>query len=275
MNECKSCGSPLEGNPLASQSKCSYCGRVNFNEQFVGLYAQNIDFTKTHNLLEVGMAAFHGQDYAKARDAFERVLLEDSRSQEAWVYAAMSIANLTDLSNMDVCLGDVESYLKKAAEMGGRTEILEVGESVARNAIGRTVLRAIRRHREVADKKYFAYESVNRAKAVSDRDQELTFLYKYAECACQLVPDDPAVIGPVSVEVLLAARHGGCPAGLRDAATRALNDIKEKNGQLYQSLAGDLAPARRSSSPGCGSGKTALLVIWAADIVRMIGNGGN
>jgi Tfp pilus assembly protein PilF len=93
--------SPLEGNLLESRWKCSYCKAINYNEKYVDLHAKNIDFSKADNLLQVGMAAFEGEDYTKAREIFDKVLMEDSRSLDAWVYAAISIAHLSDLSAID------------------------------------------------------------------------------------------------------------------------------------------------------------------------------
>ena len=269
MNECKSCGSPLEGNPLASQWKCEYCKTVNYNEEYVDLYAKNIDFSKAHNLLQVGIASYEGREYSKARDAFDKVLMEDSRSRDAWVYGALSIAFLSDLSNLDRSMSSVESYLKKAHETDGSDDIVAVGESVARNALGRTILRAIQRHRELAEKKYFAFESVDIAKARRGRDEELKPLFRYASHAFKNPPDDASVIGPISVEVLLAARNGGCPGPLRDAASSALDRIKAKNPSYHESLAAVLKPAKKKG--GCGSSNAAVLLIVLVDVPCLFG----
>jgi tetratricopeptide (TPR) repeat protein len=259
MKECKSCGSPLEGNPLASQWKCTYCGTVTYNEEYVSLYAKNIDFSKAHHLLQVGIAAYEGREYAKAQDAFERVLMEDSRSRDAWVYGALAIAHLSDLSNLDKSMSGVESYLKKARDVGGAAEILEVGESVACNVLGRILFRAIRRHRELAEKKYFAFESVDRAKAQRNREDEMRPLFGYAEYVFENPPDDPSIMGPIAVEVLLASRAGGCPAPIKNSANAALEMIKNKNPGYYQSLASVLNPPKKST--GCGASNAAFLVI--------------
>lgn len=268
MNECKSCGSPLEGNPLASQWECGYCRTINYNEEYVDLYAKNIDFSKTHNLLQVGIAAYEGREYAKARDSFEKVLMEDSRNWDAWVYGALAIAHLSDLSNLDKSMSSVESYLKKAREGDGEAEILDVGESVARNALGRTLLRAISRHRELSEKKYFAFESVDRAKAIRDRNEELQPLFRYAAHAFRNPPDDPSIVGPLAVEVLLAARNGSPPSGIENSASAALDSIKEKNPGYHHSLVAQLNPPKAPS--GCGNSSAAALLMLLVSALEFL-----
>lgn len=240
MSECKGCGAQLVGDPLASQWNCGYCKKVNYNDQFVHHYARNINFSKAHNLFQVGITAYEGGEYTEARSAFERSLTEDSSSRDAWVYCALSIAQLSDLSNIDRSITSVNSCLNRAKSVEGDTEILEVGESVARNLLGHTVLRTMQRHRNIAEKKYFAFESVDRIKANRDRDAEMKLLFPHAAYAFANRPDDPAILGQIAIEVLLASRSSECTKELKKSANEAIEDIKKKNPRFHQTLINQL-----------------------------------
>ena len=240
MKECKSCGSPLAGSATDSKWNCEYCKAINYNENYINTYAKNIDYSKAHNLLKLGIAACEGHDYEKAINNIDEVLVEDSDNRDAWVYGAISFAHLANLSNLEKSSHNVESYLKKAEESKGDIDILEVGKSVSGNVIGATFLKAINQRYEAAEKNYNAFESTDKNKAKSRRENELKSLCDLAELSLKTPPDDPSVIGPIAVKVLLASRHYNGNKNVVSSAKSILKNIKNKNLVYYKSLVKDL-----------------------------------
>ncbi len=221
---------------MVSSWKCEFCKTVNYNQEYIKLYAKNIDFSKTHNLLQVGMASYEGQDYQKALDIFEKILFENSACQDAWVYAALCTAYLADLSNLEKSAKKADSYLAKARELNPDSVLVSVGNSVTRNVLGKALLKAIKRSCEMAEKNYFAYESIDKSHAIKKRSQELEIAYLYATYALDNPPDDPEISGPIAVEILRSVDAGICPIHLKNKSENILNHIKTVNISYYEQL---------------------------------------
>lgn len=271
MRECHSCGSPLEGEPLARSWVCAYCKTVNYNEAFLQQHIAKTDFSKTHNLLQVGLTAYEGGDYKKALDVLERLLLEDTSNVDAWVYSALATAFLADMSNYENSASKAGSFLKKAESMDSSADIVKVGRSVSANTLGKVAIRIVERQYEDAKKAWFSYESVDKDRAARQTNEELNQGLRYASHALSLGPDDLRIAGRIAVLTVLSDRlyKGINPhKGSVTAAQTVLTRIQQVNPALYAEYAKELTPPKEKK--GCAGQAVALLVTGAIAAVSVV-----
>jgi LSD1 subclass zinc finger protein len=274
MRECNSCGSPLEGDPLARSWTCAYCKTVNHNEGFLRQHIDKIDFTKAHNLLQVGLAAYGGGDYKKAAHVLERVLLEDATNIDAWVYSALATAYMADMSNYEDFAKKVDSYLRKAVGVDSASDVLAICKSVCANTLGKVALRIVERQYEDAKKAWFSYESTDKDRANRQTNAELEAGLRYADHALSLKPDDLKVIGRIAVLTILSDRlyKGNNPQKAIVAKARVvLSTVKEKNPSLYAEYAKDLDPPKqKSEKSGCAGQASTLIAALAVSGISVV-----
>lgn len=278
MKDCKTCGAPLEGDPLQKSWTCGYCKTVNFNENLIKEHIAKIDFTKAHNLLQVAMTAYDCGDYTKAQEVFERVLIEDSGNLDAWVYSALAVSFATNITRYEASAKRALVCLNRAQAIDSGSDIFKVGRSVCANNMGRVALNAVSKHFDDAKKAWHGYESTDKARATSMANDELNSAFLYAEHALSLDPDDLKISGGIAVLVVLSDRFykGGTPnKSVVEKAQSILSMIKEKNPSLYAEFAKALEVKKKS---GC-AGQAALLlfvftlcgVALAEGLARLIG----
>ena len=271
MRECKACGSPLEGAPLARSWTCAYCKTVNFNEAFLQQHIATIDFAKTHNLLQVGLTAYQAGDYRKALDVLERVLMEDSSNVDAWVYTALATSFLADMSNYESSAQKVESYIGKAGNINPDSEIISTGRSVCANTLGRVALRMVERQYDHAQKTWFSYESVDPGKATRKTNEELNAGLRCAGHAFSLNPDDLKIAGRIALITVQSDRlyKGNNPhKAIVAKANAVLETVKQKNPALYSEYSSILSPPKQKS--GCAGQACAILAVLATSGVMFV-----
>jgi tetratricopeptide (TPR) repeat protein len=272
MRECVACGSPLKGDPLNYSWTCEYCKTVTYNEAFLRQRIASLDFSKSHNLLQVGLAAYNGGDYGKAIEILERVLTEDSENVDAWVYTALSTALLANISNYERSANKVESYLNKAATIAPESDVFVTGKNVCANVLGLLAVRMVDRQFEEGKKTWFCYESTDRTKADQKANEEYNIGLKYAEHAFLLNPDDSKISGRLAVLVLLIDQRysGSNPYGSTvSKALSVLNDIKTKNPSLYAEYGAMIEPPKKQKS-GCAGQAIAILAALGASALLVM-----
>ena len=275
MRECKGCGAPLEGDPTGASLTCRFCRLENFNEAYLERRIASIDFSKVHNLLEVGLTAFKAGEYEKARATLDKVLHEDSNNQDAWVYSAVCCAHLADLSNLDQSVSAVDTYLAKASEIGAETEVYRVGATIARNTIGATLLRSMTRSFEQGQKAYFAFSSTDSANAIRQRNRELEFCLRHALPVIRTPPNDPHLAGEAAVMTLNAIRQysgQSCPPRLDAMARGLLDSLKDTNPELHSRLTGQVARSGGSKSAASGCAPFVAIIGVVAVVVAVMAN---
>lgn len=264
MRDCRGCGSPLAGDPLANSWACPYCKLTNYNEGVIGQRIKDIDFSKAHSLLEVGITAYEAGDYDKALAVLETVLSQDSSSGDAWIYSALCVAYTANLTNFEKSIKQVHLHLRKAEMLGANGDLLTVSRSVCANALGETAIRAIERQLRDARKAYESYESTNTERAVAMANEELDTGIGYATQAFALQPDDPHISGQLATLSILSCRYykRASPYGdLVEQAERVLSQIKETNAKLYGEFAAIIAPPKESAKSGCATQMKCFMVV--------------
>ena len=268
MSSCGNCGAVLKQNPSIATWECEFCKLVTVNERYAEYHVKDIDTSKSHSQLQVGLASFEGGDYEKSLGILEKSLMDDSRNIDAWVYSSLCIANLIDLSNISASIKKITSYFNSAREIDKDAEIIKSGETLSRNAIGKSLLRAIEKQASKAEKQYFAFESIDMSKATQRRDAELQELFQYAEQMFEMPSEIPTIIGPASVSVLLASKETMCPELLNNAAKAALEVIKTKHPDYYKQVTAPLHVTEKKS--GClGSVAVLFLGVFQWFVVLM------
>lgn len=265
MKECNACGSPFEGDPQEGVWTCAYCKTVNYNAAFLQKRIGEIDFKKTHNLLRVGLTAYEAGDFPKTIEVLGHLLAEDSSNVDAWVYSALAIAFLADMSNYESSAKKVESYIRKAEGCDSGSTVLSTGRSVCANALGHVALRMIERQYEEAEKAWLGYESVDLDKAKRRTVEELDIGFRYAGHAFSLNPDDLQISGRIALRVILNDRlyKGINPhKEIVAKATSLLETVKQKNPTLYAKFMPVLSPPKQKS--GCGWKIVGLVFIIGA-----------
>jgi tetratricopeptide (TPR) repeat protein len=274
MKDCKTCGAPLEGDPLQKSWTCGYCKTVNFNEDLIKEHIAKIDFTKAHNLLQVAMTAYDCGDFTKAQEVFERVLVEDSGNLDAWVYSALAVSFATNITRYEASAKKALAYLNKAQAIDSSSDIFKVGRSVCANNMGRVALTAASKHFDDAKKAWHAYESTDKARATSMTNDELNSAFLYAEHALSLDPDDLKISGKIAVLVVLSDRFYKSRNPNKTVVEKSqlvLSAIKERNPALYAELAKELEPTKS----GCAGAASLLLfafVVGSVSIARAVYN---
>tara|TARA_Y100001960_G_C14588427_1_gene784370 strand:+ start:79 stop:912 length:834 start_codon:yes stop_codon:yes gene_type:complete len=257
MSSCGNCGAALKKDPSIATWECEFCKLVTVNERYAEYHIKDIETSKSHSQLQVGLASFEAGDYKKALDILEKSLMDDSRNIDAWVYSSLCIANLIDLSNISASIKKITSYFNSAREIDEDAEIIKSGETLSRNAIGKNLLRAIEKQASKAEKQYFAFESIDKSQAIQRRNEELQKLFQYAEQMFEMPSEIPTVIGPASVAVLLAERKIHCHVSLSNAAKATLEVIKTTHPDYYKKVT---APLHVTEKSGC-LGSVAVLFL--------------
>jgi hypothetical protein len=266
MNSCGNCGAVLKSDPSSATWECEFCKLITVNEKYAEYHVKDIETSKCNSQLQVGLTYLEGGDYQKAYDIIEKSLMDDSRNVDAWVYSALCIANLTDLSIISGSIKKIRSCLNAARGIDKDAEIIKSGETLSRNIIGKNLLRAIEKQVTQADKNYFAFESIDMSKATQKRDAELQELFHYAEQMFEMPSEIPTIIGPASVLVLLASNQKMCSEVLKNSAKAALETIKTEHPDYYKKIAAplnDLTYGNQNSKGGSFLVKAVKVVVFS------------
>jgi tetratricopeptide (TPR) repeat protein len=255
MNNCTSCGGIFRGDPFAKTWTCEYCGQVNYNKEFLQRHIQTVNVERVSNLIQVAVVSYQSGEYSTSLEAFEKVLQEDSDNLDAWVYAALSAAQIMNLTNFDAIIPKVDNYLKQAEKLSSASDVYLVGRNVANELICNVLLRGAVMRLEEAKKVDFAYNSVDENYAKAKANEQIGVMISYIEAAMRLPINNPTIqceIASVAIRGIKLYSGNNPYVVVLNKAKVIIADLKEKNPSLFQKYAYLLTDQQRSQS-GCSS----------------------
>lgn len=261
--ECSACGASHDDVQSQTTWLCDYCGKTNCSDSYIKKHTRVIDYTKTHNLLEVGLTSFEQGDFKKSLELLEEVLQEDSSNLDAWVYSGISAAKLLTLSNYDENIRIIQAFMGKAKQIDSGSETFQAGQSIITTLVGEVAIRGIVRHIEQAQKAYFAYESTDRNAAITKSNTELDRAIYYATQAMELNSDDINISGRIATLCISCCTEykGTCPHWqIKSRAENQLQALAKKNPRLIKNITECLPQSQRGNEKTNHSNDALVLI---------------
>ncbi len=243
LTDCRSCGAPLNSDPLARFATCTSCGVKNANEQYLTLIASKLDLSKFHNLMQVALASYRAGDHEKAITQFELALAEDAGQVEPWCFAAISAAESATQANLVARAAQSRSYIASARSAAGDQDTVETSEAIAEDKLAAVAIRAMDRAWRDARNDRFAYGSTDKAEASRRENDHL----KRAISLGQFVIDSTTAVdryrAQASACILESCRViGNSDSEVARRAKGFLEQLATSNPILYAEFGGQRAP---------------------------------
>lgn len=210
---CHGCGAGFMGTTLEAFWKCSHCGRSNPNEEFIQHALSHIDFNKSRTNCELGQLELAAGRFPAAIQYLESALVEHKDNMKAWCFLALAVAQHTTLADLLSGYSKSLACLARISSDSDAAPLHQLSEAVCRNALGNIAARGIKKFHADARSAWFAYESVDLARARRGAAQEIGRAIEIAQIAMNYAPEDPHIGIPIcdEVESLCTAQAGRAP----------------------------------------------------------------
>uniref|UniRef100_UPI0040472114 hypothetical protein n=1 Tax=Polynucleobacter sp. TaxID=2029855 RepID=UPI0040472114 len=180
MKNCRNCGAPASQSTSLHTFVCEFCSTKNVDEDYFKEIAKNSDVAKSNRFIQLGLNAFSSDEFGEAEKHFESSILENDKVPEAWIYLALSKAELITASNFSKNIKGIKDAISRADSIDATSDVVSLGKIAIADSLVKKIKDISGHYFDTADKTFNAFGR-DKSAALSSFDDLTSGLSKIEE----------------------------------------------------------------------------------------------